>query len=272
MLRSMAEENQGAIAPAPLLQPATPRWLGAPPQLAYDGDALRVVFQPGGSDLLLITFSDALVFANGLSFTADSMVRKVGLTCLGFMAKSANWFPAEAIARAVPHIDYTLRSFDRIMLYGCSMGAYAAIKHSRALRATDVLALAPQWSIDAAECAPWECGYCEYFRPHMRGMGIRSSDIAGRINILYDPGHPLDRRHVDAILRLDGDIATYHVHTADHHLAPILAGTETIFGIMLACLHRDTAEIYRLINDRRRNSPVRHRILMERLAVRRSRT
>jgi len=271
MLPPMVEESQAAAAPEPPLQRPMPRWLGAPPQLAYDDDALRVVFQPGGSELLLITFSDALVFADGLSFTADAMVRKLGLTCLGFMAKSANWFPAEAVASALPHIDYTLRAFDRIMLYGCSMGAYAAIKHSRALHATDVLALAPQWSIDAAECAPWACGYGEYYRPHMRFMGIRSSDIAGHINILYDPAHKLDRRHVDAILRQGGDIATYHVHTADHHLAPILAGTETIFGIMLACLRRDTAGIYRLINERRRKSPVRHRILMERLAVRRSR-
>jgi len=248
-----------------------PRWLGAPPQLAYDDEAIRVVFQPGGSELLLITFSDALVFADGLRFTADQMVRKLGLTCLGFMAKSANWFPAVSVARAQPHIGYTLRSFERIMLYGCSMGAYAAIKHSRLLHATDVLALAPQWSIDAAECAPWECGYGEYFRPHMRGMGIRASDIAGRINILYDPAHALDRRHVEAIGRLGGDIATFHVHTADHHLAPILAGSDTIAGLMLACLRRDSAEIYRLINERRRSSPVRHRILLERLAARRTR-
>jgi len=88
---------------------------------------------------------------------------------------------------------------------------------------------------------------------------------------LYDPGHALDTRHVQAITRLDGDIATFHVHTADHHLAPILAGTETLAGLMLACLRRDPAEIYRLINERRRTSPVRHRILLERLAARESR-
>ena len=148
------------------------RWHNAAPILAYDDADIRVVFQPGGSDFLLVTFGDALTLANGLCFAADALVRKNGFACLGFMAHQANWFPADALARALPSIAYTLKSFRRILTYGCSMGAYAAIKHAAVLGATEVLALGPQWSIDPAECA-FDCGYHGFFTPRMAGMGIR---------------------------------------------------------------------------------------------------
>ena len=243
------------------------RWRDAAPILAYDDADVRVIFQPGGSDVLLVTFGDALALADGLRFAADGLVRKHGFACLGFMAHQANWFPADALARALPHIAYTLGSFRRILAYGCSMGAYAAIKHAAVLGATDVLALGPQWSIDPAECA-FDCGYHGFFTPRMAGMGIRTDDLAGRVALLYDRGHALDRHHADAIAALGPSVARIHVPSADHHLAPMLAGSETTAGLMQAWLQDDTAALYRLLAARRRPSPVRVRVLLAR-AVRR---
>ena len=242
------------------------RWRDAPPILAYDDADIRVVFQPGGSDVLLVTFGDAQMLADGLRIAADELVRKHGFACLGFMAHHANWFPAEAVARALPSIAYTLRSFRRVMAYGCSMGAYAAIKHSRALGATDVLALGPQWSIDPAECA-FGCGYHGFYRPRMAGMGIRAADIAGRIALLYDPGHALDRNHADAIAAR-ATVTRVHVPSADHHLAPMLAGSDCIAGLMQAWLQDDIGAVYRMLAARRRPSPVRIRILLARAVLR----
>ncbi len=242
-------------------------WPEVPPILAYDDADLRVIFQPGGSDFLLITFGDALALVDGMRFAADALARKHGLACLGFMAHHLHWFPADAIARAIPHIAYTLKSFRRILAYGSSMGAHAAIKHARVLGATEVLALAPQFSIDPAECA-FDCGYHGFFTPRMAGMGIRSADLSGRIALLHDPGYALDRHHADAIAALGPSVTRIHVPSAEHHLAPMLAGSDSTFGVMQAWMQNDTAALTRLIAARRRPSHIRVRVLLARAVLR----
>jgi hypothetical protein len=52
------------------------------------------------------------------------------------MAKDANGYPAGSMRAALPAIAYTLRAFRVRLIYGSSMGAYAAIKYSRLLGAT----------------------------------------------------------------------------------------------------------------------------------------
>ena len=243
------------------------RWRDASPILAYDDLDIRVLFQPGGSDVLLVTFGDALTLASELRFAADAMVRKHGYACLGFMAHQANWFPADAVARALPSLAYTLESFRHVLTYGCSMGAYAAIKHAAVLGATEVLALGPQWSIDPAECA-FDCGYRDFYQPRMAGMGIRAADLSGRIALLYDPAHALDRRHADAVAALSPSVTRIHVHSAGHHLAPTLAGSDFMAGLMQAWLRRDTRAALQMLAARRRQSPIRIQVLLARAVLR----
>ncbi len=244
------------------------RWRDAAPVLAYDDDDIRVVFQPGGSDLLLVTFGDAVTLAHGLTFAADALARKHDLACLGFIAHRPNWYPVPAMRRALPHVAYTLKSFQRRLLYGSSMGGYAALKHARLLGATDVMALAPQWSIDVAECAPEAPGYQECFVSSMAGMGIRAEDMAGRIAIFLDPGLASDMWHMRAIVRRSPEAQVFDVHCTDHHTVSALAGSDAMWAIMRAWLDGDPADVVRSLNRRRRRSPIRTCVLLDRAVPR----
>ena len=239
-------------------------WRDTAPMLAYDDADIRVVFQPGGSDVLLVTFGDAAILAHGQSFAADTLARKHGLSCLGFMAHRPHWYPVPAMRRALPHLAYTLKSFQRRLLYGSSMGGYAALKHARLLGATDVMAFAPQWSIDAAECAPEVPGYQECFVSSMAGMGIRAEDMAGRAAIFLDPGLASDSWHTREIVCRRPDTAVFHVHHTDHHPGPALAGADAMWGIMRAWLDGDRGRVVCAINQRRRQDPIRTRVLLDR--------
>ncbi len=171
------------------------RWVGAAPQMVFEDAHLRVMFQPGGSDMLLLTFGDAAVLADGTRFFADTVASKFGINCLGFMARAPNWYPASSMRAAARAVAYTLAAFGIRIFYGSSMGAYAAVKYSALLGATHVLTLCPQWSIDPAECGGNESGYRDFFRPEMAGMGVTGADMAGEITVFYDPGQRDDAYH-----------------------------------------------------------------------------
>ena len=238
------------------------RWMGAAPHIVFEDAHLRVMFQPGGSDMLLLTFGDAAVLADGTRFFADTVAAKFGINCLGFMARAANWYPAASMQAAARAVAYTLAAFDIRMSYGSSMGAYAAVKHSALLGATHVLALCPQWSIDPAECGASESGYRDFFRPAMAGMGVRQADMAGEITVFYDPGQRDDAYHYRTLAACSPRVRACRVHHAGHHLAPVLRGSRLAVDLMQACYLGDPARLYALVNPPRRASVHRRRNLL----------
>jgi len=248
------------------LMPPLPRWADTPPQILFDDAHMRVLFCPGGSDWLLITFGDALTLADGTRFYAQAIVEKQGLNCLGFMAKEANWYPRASMIAAMPEIAYTLGAFGTRLLHGSSMGGYAAIKYSRLLGATHVVAYSPQWSIDPAECGANSSGYEASFRPAMRGMGVRRRDAGGSINVFYDPWQAIDAWHFRMISAVCGGVRGYRVPYAEHHVAEVLKGSQTAAAIWQACRRGDVARVYRSLNAARRKSGFRRQYLLLHLA------
>jgi hypothetical protein len=248
---------------------APPHWAVSPPQILFDDEHLRVVFRPGGSDWLLVTFGDALERAEGTRFHAETVAQKQGLNCLGFMAKAANWYPAGSMRAAFPEIAFTLRAFDTRLLYGSSMGGYAAIKYSRLLGATHVVAHSPQWSIDPAECGGHPSGYEGNFTPTMQGMGVRREDAGGSVNIFYDPWHEIDAWHFRMIEAACATVRGYRVPHADHHVVTMLKGASVAAALWDGIRRDDVAHVYRVINQMRRTNGFRRQNILLRLAHRR---
>lgn len=245
-----------------------PRWRGAPAQMVFEDSHIRVMFKPGGSDMLLVTFGNADNLASGTRFYADTVAEKFGLNCLGFMAHDANWFPADSMRRAALTLGYTLRSFDIRVAHASSLGAYAALKYSALLGITHAVAFCPQWSIDPAECGSQDSGFRNLYRPEMAGMGIRPSDLAGDITVFTDPGASGDAYHTRMIVGLAGRnpacrVRVCQVHHVGHHVAPALRGSALAMGLLAACrLGRPIGELYALINPARRASVQRRRTLL----------
>ncbi|WP_157679352.1 hypothetical protein [Methylovulum psychrotolerans] len=231
-------------------------------EVLYEDSELIVIWQPGESDYLLITFGDLISLAAGNKFYADTAVTKLGLNCIGFMAKTPNWFPSASMAAAIGQIAI-LRQFSCRVAYGGSMGGYAAIKYSALLGASEVLAFCPQWSIDPNECAGQSSGYEHYFKPSMAGMGIRMEDMAGRICILHDPSYAVDDFHHNQIAAVCKNLASVNVYTAQHHVTSILAGTANLAELITTFIRDDIPHLKHIVSKIRRNSRIRKHILLQ---------
>lgn len=232
-------------------------------EILYEDSEIKVIWQSGTSDFLLITFGDLVSLASGDKFYADNPVTKLNLNCIGFMAKKPNWFPSENMKAAIGHIQIMSQFTSRIA-YGGSMGGYAAIKYSALLGATEVIAFCPQWSIDPKECVGKKNGYESKFKPSMAAMGIRKEDISGKICIFYDPSHEVDSFHFNQITALCENFISVKVYMAGHHITAILAGTSNLFAIIESVRLSDIERLKDIVNLSRRKSRYRKLTLLQR--------
>ena len=203
--------------------------------ILFEDDEIRVLWRPGASVYALVTFGDLMTLANGTRFFADIPVSKLGITCVGFMAKRANWFPADSCRAAAPFVLAKLAPYQDRIVYGGSMGGYAALKFSALLQATHIIAYCPQWSLDRVECGGVNPGWRECFTPAMAGMGIRADDVAGEAYIFYDPHYRFDAFHAQKIRQSYPSARSIAVPLVDHNVTTVFAGTEILGEVISAC-------------------------------------
>ncbi len=210
--------------------------------ILYEDDEVRVIWSPGADDIVLVTFGDLVNLAKGLEFFAEKPLKKLGIAAVGVMAKRGNWFPSESIQKASSAILDKISGHRARITYGGSMGGYGAIKFSRLLSATHVIALCPQWSLDPQECEGSDPGWRNFFVDHMNGMGIRRSDVSGDVFIFSDPFDALDMFHLRMIM---ANASCHHIRTPmiGHHVTSVFAGTSNIKTIIDSCLTQDLTNL-----------------------------
>ncbi|BBU62142.1 hypothetical protein MSC49_20770 [Methylosinus sp. C49] len=221
--------------------------------ILYDDDEIRVIWAPADSKIVLITFGDAITPAQDHRFFADTPLRKSGISAIGVMAKRANWYPSENLRRASQIILETIADYETRVAYGGSMGGYGAVKFSRLLAVTHVIAMCPQWSIDREECDGRDPGWQQDFLPAMRGMSIRSADVAGDVFIFADSYNAIDDFHCRKIVENYPDTHFIKVPRVDHHVTTVFAGAANLRALIDGALTRDMAELRRIARQIRKS-------------------
>ena len=224
--------------------------------ILFEDDELRVIYTPRRSACLVITFGNLNNLANGMDYFAKVPLEKLGYSSIGFMNKHSHWFPAASMQQAMAALASVLEGYANKVVYGGSMGGYAAIKYSAALQASHVLAMCPQWSIDPQECAGWNPGWQEHFVPLLQGMGIQPDDVAGKVYLFCDFHHALDKQHADHIARASQCVQLVNVPFAKHHVTTVLAGSRNLDQLIQACLQGNTTALHRVNRLARRRSDI----------------
>lgn len=232
--------------------------------IVFEDDDIRVIFKPGSSSYLLITFGDLKNLAEEALFYAEKPATKLNISCLGVMAKTPNWFPAKSMAYAKVKLKTLLSKFSEFITYGGSMGGYAAIKYSSLFNSSTTLAFCPQWSIDPTECGDSRSGYEKYFIPCMSNMGIKPENISGQLFILYDPAHRIDTFHAEKILDQSPTASMIPVHYSNHHVTTILAETSQLGEFIDLARNRHFKKLKKVVCKQRKHSPIRTKIIYTR--------
>jgi hypothetical protein len=236
----------------------------APPQIIYDDAQIRVIWQQGDSDFVLITFGDLLTVVDGLHFFASKPAAKARLNCIGVVATGGNFYPKSSMQAAAPAILTLIGRFTDRVVYGGSMGGYGAIKYSALLGATEVIALCPQWSIDPEECEGNFPGWPQLLTPALAGMGVLSAEISGAVFVFSDLFDDVDRFQAGMLRRVDPAAVIINVPMVAHHVTGVYAGTQVLLALIDASRRRDVPALIRLTRTVRQNHRRRLTGLIER--------
>lgn len=236
--------------------------------IIYEDEQIRVLFWKCRSDRVVITFGDLITLAKETRYFADTPLKKLGLSTIGFMAKRGNWFPQSSMHLAAKVALPLINGYDSNVIYGGSMGGYAALKYSRLLKGKVIISLCPQWSIDPVECEGFETGYEKHFTPEMTGMGITKDDLAGNIFTFYDPAYAKDSFHLQKIKRLGYPLHIIHVPYSDHHVTTVLAGTQSMSELIDKAEQTDLQGLRRTSSIARRASAKRAQMIIEKASSR----
>lgn len=167
----------------------------------------------------------------------EEFLASYGISAIHFVCKGNDWFQYDDMMQACRTARAALFEARRILAYGSSMGAYAAIRFADLIGAHAVLALAPQYSIDPAK-VPWETRWLQ------DGTRIRWREaLDGSIRckpvpfLIYDPmGN--DLRHADRIAQ---DIAILRIPLplSGHPVTTYLSDTGLLHPLLLAAIDPD---------------------------------
>lgn len=218
--------------------------------IVFDDDEIQVIFHEGVGDVLLVTFAPLNALSDDTDFFGRSLVQRMGLSALGFTAKRPNWYPGANVDAALSATEHLRAGYGEVVTYGASMGGYAAAKYSRPLGASTALSICPQWSINPAHTADFDLRYQEYFVQERTGHAIRHEDVSGRIYVFVDPGCAPDFGHAKRIPSAE----IVPVHSAEHHVTGMLAGTAAFESLFAASRRRDARELRATVARLRRAS------------------
>lgn len=133
----------------------------------------------------------------------QGFVLKAGHSLLSVKPKRVDWYRTPALHAFLRSDAFGvwLRQFDRVMLFGTSMGGFAALAFAEVFPGATVIAHNPQSTL-APDRVPWETRFHEARALDWSGDFVDGADAgrhAARVWITFDPFHRLDRFHVERI-------------------------------------------------------------------------
>ncbi len=227
----------------------------------YLTDNIRLVVEPTASDWLVVTFAHMDFEKGDGCFWGQEPLRKLGYSLIGIVGRGNNWFPQNDMFVISNEIRKVARTHQKTILYGFSMGGYAAIKYGQLLGADISIALSPQYSIDPKDVFPHDDRLTKNFNSDLnKDMAITKSDLSGTIYLFYDPFVTEDRWNYDQIVRQDP--AGIHINALPtprigHETIDLFSSTERLAELIQHCTEADIAALRTVTAKSRRAAPRR---------------
>lgn len=171
------------------------------PQVVFDGAHLRVVLYPGNPRLLMVTLDWRRDGKDQFSpDTYATNFARMGYAQLNIKTRANDWFINPDTAAMELVLTGLAPAFGRVQMLGFSMGGYGALRFAKALGASSVVAVSPQWSIH-----PDQARFETRYRAEAAGFDPGIGDLAPRAEpglrglILLDPFERADLLHARRI-------------------------------------------------------------------------
>ncbi len=217
--------------------------------IVHSGQEIVVHQNHGATDYLLVTFCELHnEHLAHMHYFLQPIVDEANISCIGVMTTIKGFYLS-------PEMDEVFRIVERerrgrkVVVFGQSMGAYAAIKHSRALKADYVMACSPFFSMDPDELEFPSDRHRKILmhsmahhnvvdRPQFKGMRITAADTHGRVVVFYDPSEFVDVYDAELLQKYLPDAEFVTVPHANHAVYNS-SWRASMFGALVRAIRSD---------------------------------
>lgn len=222
----------------------------------YESDTLKAYFVPcseqARSRQIVIGFRSMIdVKAEISSGEAENTIQRAGMDAVHVIPKSNQWYQYPDLPNLLDQIRGLTEGYAERTTYGLSMGGYAALHASKALRATRSVTYAPQFSVDQRVISQLDPSWMASVAK-TEFIWDRAEDISDTCHhvVVYDPLNR-DKHHVNRY-REHVTINTFKVPFGGHHVWRIF-GKAGIGDLALTGLLKGTAD-RRLLRNKLRQA------------------
>jgi pimeloyl-ACP methyl ester carboxylesterase len=151
----------------------------------------------------------------------EAFLQASGIDAIHVLSRDNDWYHYPEMAEAMACVHGAAAAYPRVVTYGSSMGAYAAIRFAGLVGAHAVLALSPQFSIDRAT-VPWERRWlaCSKRFDNRWERALPLPAVA-EAYVIYDPVNA-DKRHI-ALLAARFAFTAIGIRFGGHPVTGLLA-------------------------------------------------
>jgi hypothetical protein len=189
----------------------------------------------------------------------DAHCAEHGISELWIQTKRNDWFINEELHDFEQILSSISAKYDVVDVIGSSMGAYGALLFADCLRATKVVAISPQFTVN-----PRIADFETRWRPHVEKIDfsyekpLASGSRVQNGYILYDPRFRLDRLHAELALKALPQFKALKIpfggHPATFTILSI-SGARPIFSAFNGDGEVSTSQILRIHRQARKESP-----------------
>ena len=217
--------------------------------LVRNGSCLVVPLEP---NLTKIDFSDPQRQAWG-----EDLILNEGHSLLGIKPSSPDWFRGAELHAFIRGAEFQAlcAEYRRVVFYGSSMGAYAALAFASAVPGAVALAHCPQSTLDSG-VVPWEVRFPEGRAQDWTGDFRDLKDCVSSIHwaaVTYDPFCRADVMHIRR-LAAGPNIQFVRVPFGTHNVAKFLSDMDALKPMLKAVIDGSGASLSRYARNRRSQS------------------
>ena len=171
-------------------------------EIIFESQHVTVVNAEQNSPTVFVTFNEVERLTDGVYFWGAATFERLGISAIGFVSSSKNWYPPPDMASAI-EVARARIGGRRVVTFGFSQGGYGALKFGAQLSASLALGFSPQWSINPDDVAQFDQRFLQFFDHSLRGgERIEAHDLCSTNFVFADPDFANDMMNVRHILPL----------------------------------------------------------------------
>lgn len=163
------------------------------------------------------------------------------ISAIFVIPKWNHWYQYEYIESALKILKSYISRFDKVVLYGVSMGGYGVLKYANYLEASSVISISPQAVLSGSK-SKFDNRFSQFWEKieHTSDDWLYEKAFPLNTAILYDKYHELDNTHAQIILNHVKHAKSIHLPFSGHEVFAVLNESGILSKFILALIESNT--------------------------------